>query len=168
MPKARIFTVLFISLMSALVYAGFASASDQGFVTATVTVQNISVSMEDGDIEYGILALNSSASPVGDETQDATNDGNVAINLEIRGQNSGSWTLAGTNGENQYVHRFCTATCGSPPTNFTALTTGYQTLSTGVATSASTEIFFHLTTPTTSASYTEQEVDVQVLASMAS
>lgn len=69
-----------------------------------------------------------------------------------------------TVGSDQYVHRFCTATCGSPPTNYTALTTSYQTLATGVAASGTQTFDLYITTPNPSTVYTQQSVDVMVQA----
>lgn len=141
-------------------------AADTAAVTATVTVQNISVAVSDGSVAYGTLSLNTSAGTNGTDTQTATNDGNVTADLNIRGQNTAGWTLAGTAGANQYVHRFCTATCGTPPTNYTALTTSYQTLAASVATSGTQTFDLHITTPTSTASYTQQSVDVTVQAAL--
>lgn len=134
-------------------------------VTATVTVQNISVAVTDGTVSYGTLALNSSAGTNGTDTQTAQNDGNVTVALNIRGQNTAAWTLGATAGTNQYVHRFCTATCTSAPTNYTALTTSYQTLAASKAAAATQTFDLYLSTPTSTSSYTQQSVDVTVQAS---
>lgn len=140
-------------------------AADTANVTATVTAQNISVSVADGTVTYGIMALNTSKGTTTlTDTQTATNNGNVTENFNIRGQNTAAWTLAGAAGADAYVHRFCTATCNTPPTNYTALTTNYQTLATAVATSGTQTFELYLTTPTTTSSYLEQSVDVTVQA----
>lgn len=149
-------------LVALLVLPVFAADTDS--VTATVTVQNISVSVADGSVAYGTLPLNSSAGTNGSDTQTATNDGNVTIDLNIRGYDTAAWTLSGTNGANQYVHRFCTTSCASPPTSYTALTTSYQTLATN-KTAASDQTFdLHITTPTSTSTYDQQSADVLVQA----
>lgn len=142
-------------------------AATTGSVTATVTTQNISLTVTDGSIAYGTLTANTSKSTIAadlNETQTATNNGNIAEDFNIRGQNSANWTLAATSGSDQYVHKFCTATCGTPPTNFTALTTSYQTLATNKAASGTQTFELQITTPNPSTVYTQQSVDVTVQA----
>jgi hypothetical protein len=147
--------------------ANVAQGADTGTVTATVTPQSISVSVTDGAVTYGTLSTSTSKSTIStdlNDTQTATNDGNVTADLNIRGQDSANWTLAAAAGANQYVHAFCTATCGTPPTNFTALTTSNQTLASGVAASASQTFELRLTTPTSTSVTTQQSVDVTIQA----
>jgi len=144
----------------------FVWAADTGSVTATVTVQNISVSVSDGTVTYGTLANNALADTTSNglnDSQTATNNGNVTENLNIKGQNGANWTLAGANGSDAYRHRFCTSNCDSSPT-WTALTTNYQTLATGVTTSGNQVFDLEIQTPNPSTVYTQQSVDVTVQA----
>jgi len=144
---------------------GFAAPT--GTVTATVTTQNISVAVTDGTISYGVLGTNATRSTIAadlNDLQTATNDGNVAEDFNIRGQDSAGWTLTGAAGVDQYVHRFCVATCGTPPTNFTALTTSYQLLSNSEVVSGTQTFDLQINTPTTSTVSTQQSVDVTVQA----
>ncbi len=146
---------------------GIAWAATSATVAATVTVQNISIGVSSGTVAYGILANNTSKSTIsGDlgDTQSATNTGNVAEDFSIKGQNSTAWTLAGSTGSDQYVHKFCSASCGSPPTNFTALTTSFQALASNVAVNGSQNFDLQITTPNPSTAFTQQSVDVTVLA----
>jgi hypothetical protein len=142
-------------------------AASTAAVDATVTVQNVSVSLTDAVVTYGTIAVNTSkgtrSGDLGD-TQTAQNDSNVTVQLNIRGANTAAWTLAGSAGADQYVHRFCIATCGTPVTNYTALTTSYQTLNASVASSATQTFDLYLTTPTSSSSFSQQSVDVTVQA----
>lgn len=141
-------------------------AADTGTVTATVTVQNISVSVSDGTVTYGTLATSATEDTTTsglDDSQTATNDGNVTEDFNIRGQNSANWTLGATAGADTYVHSFCTSNCDSSPT-WTALTTSNQTLATGVAASGSQTFDLQIETPTSTTSYTEQSVDVTIQA----
>lgn len=140
-------------------------AATTGSVAATVTVQNISITVTDGTVAYGTLGLNATAStrsPV--DLQTATNNGNVTETFTIKGQNSANWTLAVTAGADNYIHGFCIATCTTPPTNYTALTTSNQTLATGVAASGTQTFDLYINTPTTSTNYTQQSVDVTITA----
>jgi hypothetical protein len=140
--------------------------------TAAATV--VSVSVSDGSVAYGIMPANTSKSTLPGELNDmqtATNDGNVTENFNIKGQNAigggCTWTLASTNGTDQYVHQFCNDTdydCSSPPTNYTALTTSYQALDTGIPVGGTVQIQLRLTTPTSSSCFGQQSVDVTIQA----
>jgi len=141
-------------------------AASTATVTATVTVQNVSVSVEDGTVTYGTLATSSSTNTAAaglDDSQTATNDGNVASDLNIRGQNTTAWTLAGSVGADQYKHDFCVTDCDGTPT-WTALTTNYQALATGVAASGTQVFDLRINTPSSSSSYTQQSADITVQA----
>ena len=92
-------------------------------------------------------------------------------NFNIKGQDATgggcTWTLAATNGSDQYVHQFCNDTdldCSSPPTNYIALTTTYQALDTGIAVSGTVQIQLRLTTPNPSSCYGQQSVNVTIQA----
>jgi hypothetical protein len=87
----------------------------------------------------------------------------VTEDLNIRGQNSANWTLAGTAGANQYAHKFCITTCDSSPT-WTALTTSYQTLQTSVAASGTKVFDLQILVPSSSATYTQESLTVTVQA----
>lgn len=146
------------------------NAATTATVTATVTVQNISVSVSDGSIAYGTMQSNTSKSTLPAEANDmqtATNNGNVTETLNIKGQSSVNWTLANTAGSDQYLHKFCNDTdndCTTPPTNYTVLSTNYQTLDTGIAQSGTVDFQLQITTPNPSTVYTQQSVDVTVQA----
>ena len=161
-PLLFLYSILIIFVLTLVVFP--VDAADEDTVTATVTVQNISVSVSDGAVAYGILALNTSAGTNGSDTQTAENDGNVTVDLNIRGSNTADWTLAGSNGANQYIHRFCTTTCGTAPTNYTALTTSYATLTSGVTPSGTQTFDLYITTPTSTVSYLQQNANITVQA----
>jgi hypothetical protein len=135
-------------------------------VTATVTVQNVSVTVSDGTVAYGTVAASGNKDTTSsgtDDSQTATNNGNVTEDLNIRGQNSANWTLAGTAGANQYAHKFCITTCDSS-TTWTALTTSYQTLQTSVAASGTKVFDLQILVPSSSATYTQESLTVTVQA----
>lgn len=151
----------------AVIPAVSAFASTTASVAATVTTQNISVSVTDGSVSYGTLSPGGSKSTISsdlNDTQTATNDGNVAEDFNIKGQNTANWTLSATSGTDQYSHKFCTGTCGTPPTNFTALTTNYQSLASNKAAAATQTFDLQITVPSPSTVYTQQSVDVTVQA----
>lgn len=174
-----------VAVLSALLLgASNIALATTGTVAATVTLQNISVAVTDSDgsantpdVSYGTLAVNTSNNTLagtggmnttaGDQ-QIATNTGNIAEDFKISGSDSAAWTLSSSSGADAYVHRFCTASCGtyaSPTTgNFTALTTSLSTLASNVSTSGTQTFDLMLTTPTSSATYTAQTVNVTVTA----
>lgn len=142
-------------------------AADTAVVSATVTVQNVSITVSPGTVAYGTMSLNTSKSTIPADlnaAQTMTNNGNVAEQFNIQGQDSANWTLGLTAGSDIYVHQFCAASCTSPPTNFTGLTTNYQTLAASVAASGTQTLHLRLTTPTASSVFTQQSVDVTLQA----
>lgn len=142
-------------------------AADTAAVTATVTAQNVSVTVGDGTVAYGTMAVSTTKSTTAadlNDLQTATNNGNITEDFNIRGQDSAAWTLAGTAGSEQYTHKFCTTSCTTPPTNYTALTTNYQTLGSSIATSGTKTFDLQLGTPSSTATFTEQTVSVTVQA----
>jgi hypothetical protein len=161
----RKFAYLFGFLAVFALVVGFAShAATTGQVLATVTVQNISLTVSDGSVAYGTLGQNTpqdtTASGVND-TQLAVNTGNIASDFTVKGANTTNWTLAGTTGSDQYKHDWCTVDCDGTPT-WNSLTTSYATLSTGVAALATTSVDFRITTPNPSTVFTQQTASVSV------
>jgi hypothetical protein len=154
-----------ISMLAiALIIGQYVMAADTATVAATVTVQNISVSVSDGTVAYGTLGQNATADTNPADTQTATNNGNVTENFNIKGQSSTNWTLGATAASDQYIHGFCKTTCTTPPTNYTALTTSYATLATGIAASGTQTFDLYINTPNPSTVFTQQSVDVTVQA----
>jgi len=146
-----------------LVVGPLVQAADTATVTATVTVQNISLTVSNGSITYGTIAASSSKSTCDlNDTQIVTNNGNVAETFNIKGQNSTNWILDSTPSTDHYVHKFSTSSC--PWTSGTALTTSYQTMATNVAVNATSTLNLQITTPNPSSVFTEQSVDVTVQA----
>jgi len=159
-------------LILGLVIGIVALAADEAGVDVKVTVQNFVVSVLDGNVTYGTLAVNTSRSTIAgeeNEMQTATNEGSTA-KISIKGSVSSpaGWTLAGTAASNVYVHKFCNDTdldCTTPPTNYTGMTsTGYTTLKASVANAGTVDFQLQITTPTSVSDYTEQDVDITVQA----
>jgi len=141
-----------------------ANSATTATVTATVTVENVAVTVSDGTVTYGTLSTSATSDTTSgglDDSQTATNTGNVASDISIRGQDSANWTLAGSVGSDQYEHDFCTSDCDSSP-SWTALTTSYQTLASSVASSGTQDFDLKISTPSSSSNYSQQSVDVTV------
>lgn len=142
-------------------------AADTASVTATVTVQNISVTVTDGGILYGTLGQNSTKNTCDlTDTQTATNNGNITENFNIKAiadVSTPDWTIGATAGSNIYTHKVSKATCPTFTATIT-LTTGYQGLATGITQSGNQTFDLEINTPNPSTVYTQQSVDVTVQA----
>lgn len=143
---------------------------EAGMVVAYIP--NVSITVSDGSVSYGVLNTNTSKDTTSgglNDTQTATNNGGIAEDFNIMGQNSTAWTLAASTGSEQYKHEFCTTGSGSPdpcdasPT-WTALTTSYQSLSSNVAVSGTTKLDLKITTPTSTSATTQQSVNITIQA----
>ena len=155
-----------IALLFAVSNIALAGAASTATVAATVTVQNISVTVADGSVAYGTQGTSATVDTTSgglDDSQTATNNGNITEDLNIKGQNSANWTLVATAGADQYFHKFCTSNCDSSPT-WTAMTTSYQQLANAVSGSGTSVFDTQLGTPTSSTNFTQQSVDVTVQA----
>jgi len=167
--KKILFSAIVV-VSAALIIGQYAFAATTASVGATVTVQNISVTVTNGSVAYGTMGLNATASTRSPANlQTATNNGNVAEDFTIKGMDAtGStqtWTLAATAGSAQYIHGFCIASCTTPPTNYTALTTSYTALGAGNVAVNGTQTFdLYINTPTATTDYTVHTVDVTVSA----
>jgi len=155
------------ALVIFLAIGQYVIAASTGTVTTTVTVQNIQLTVADGAVAYGTLAVNTSTSTYAiPDHQTVTNTGNVAEDFNIQGANatgSTSWTLAAAAGADQYSHRYCTSTCQTAG-SYTALTTSYSTLATNIA-ALGTQIFdLSIYTPTSTADFTAHTANVVVQA----
>lgn len=142
--------------------------ADTADVTATVTVQNVSVTVTDGSVNYGTLGTTETEDTANNggvnDSQTATNNGNVQVDLNIRGANTVNWTLAAIQGSDQYFHKFCTVDCDGSPTWSALATPGYTTLATGVAASGSQVFDLQIGTPTSTTNFTQQSATVTVQA----
>jgi len=164
-PIFQLLLLLFLSV-GVIVFDSQAKAATTAAVAATVTAQNISVTATDGSVSYGTIDLSSTADTTNtgvDDSQTATNNGNVTEDFNISGQDSGDWTLAAAAGSEEYTHKFCTATCDASP-SWTALTTSYQTLASAVSFSSTQEFDLQIGSPSSTSNYTEQTVSVTVQA----
>jgi hypothetical protein len=164
--KSLIATLCTLGVVGMVIGAVVLGATE-ATITATVTVQNISLTVTDGSIAYGVLPTGYSKSTCDlSDAQTVTNNGNVAEDFSIKGKDSQNWTLGTTPGQDVYVHKFATSTCGSInwDTAPTLATSTYATMATNVATSSSVTLNLRITTPTTTNYYTEQDVSVTVMA----
>lgn len=177
MRKYTLFSIQLLLALTAIpiAFAGSLLAASTGTVAATVTPQNISVSVSDGSVAYGTLDLNATKDTTSsgvDDTQVATNDGNVAEDFNIRSTDAlggTTWTLAGAAGADQYTHAVCTSGSGTPDpcdtsATWTNMTTNYTSLATNIASSGTNKFDLKIGTPTSSSDYVQKTITVTVQA----
>ena len=107
--KKSIFLGFLVAIVGLLTVAA-ANAADNAAVTATVTVQNISMTLSQTSFDYGTMPSNTASSTLslfGGTGIVATNNGNVNEDFDINGVDTADWTLAGTVGSDAYIHQFC-------------------------------------------------------------
>ena len=164
---------LAVFLVNSIVVGAAAIAADTATVAATVTAQKVSITVSDGSVNYGTVPLGTSKDTTNtgvNDTQVAVNAGNVSEDLNIRGQNSSSWSLGAAAAENVYVHDYCVAGTGSDDlcdaeAVWSHLESGsYGTLGTGIAAGSNKEFDLKIIMPSSTTDYSSQSVDVVVQA----
>ncbi|MBZ9577696.1 hypothetical protein KJA13_01520 [Patescibacteria group bacterium] len=164
--KSLIASILILGLVGMVVGAAVKAATE-GSVTATVTPGVVSVIVSPNSFDYGYMTLNTSKTSheAGQTSGITATVGGVNTDLEIKGadatSSSGSWTLVGTPGSDEYVHEFGE---GADPSSYTTLTTTYVDLA-SVSASGSYVFGLRITTPTSSTYTEEYSVPTIVLAS---
>lgn len=164
-------------LVAAVLTAGFvaksALAASTAPVTAKVTAENISVSLDKSDVNFGTVAASSTKDTTTAGVNDsitATNNGNVLEDFNIQAANSTStgagWTLAGTAGPETYTLKYCTVTCDTSPSwTSVGISPSYQKFADSVAATSGTQTFdMQVGTPTTTSDFYEQSISVTVQA----
>jgi hypothetical protein len=122
----------------------------QGTVDATISTELIAIQLSEDTLDYGTLdagALDQRPNPLG---FDVDNVGTVPVDVGIRGDNTTTtgtpWVLAGTPGQDQYVHRASMSSSISSPVT---LTTSAQQIHTNILVDTDVRsIFFSLDMPT--------------------
>jgi hypothetical protein len=164
--KKVISSALFVILASFLVGISI-KAADTDTITATVTAENISVTVSDGTISFGVLNLNTTSDTVGGETQTAENDGNVTEDFNIMGTDTTDWELADVlqgNGADRFRLQF--SLDGSTWSEFED--DDYTPLTSNIPpTGGDSDTFdVEVQTPTSSSSYDEQSTTITVQAAL--
>lgn len=153
----------FITTIALIFFAYSAFAQDTDTVTATVTATNLAVSVTDGSIAFGSVALNTATSTHGTaQTQTVTNDGsNAVLNVKSSNATNGTtWTLGLTPGVDTFRLGVSTTT-GSSYSNLSAADV-YLTASSTFASLTSGPVDFQFTTPTVSTDFVQKSVTITV------
>lgn len=144
-----------------------AAAADEASVLVTVTPSLLSITLTtDGMVNYGSVLLGETADTTSggiNDSQTVQNNGSVVVDVMARGTDSAAWTLAGTSGANQYVHKFCTSNCDVTPV-WSTLTTSNQILANALAASASQTFDLQVEMPSSTASSAQQSINVELTA----
>ncbi|QQR65051.1 hypothetical protein IPH92_00515 [Candidatus Kaiserbacteria bacterium] len=164
--KARhqLFFIVVSMLSIAIVFGGmnaFAQSTDT--VTATVTATNLAVSVSDGTIAFGSVALNTATTTVGTaQTQTVSNDGSAAV-LNVKSSNATNgtlWTLGTSPGSDIFKLEVSTTT-GSTYGTLQA-TDVYLTASSTFASLTNQNVDFRFTTPTVSTDFVQKSLTITV------
>jgi len=156
--------VLMIVTVTTLSLWGYqVQALDTDTVTATVTATNLAVSVSDGSIAFGSVALNTATTTVGSsETQTVSNDGSDAV-LNIKSSNASNgttWTLGTSPGSDIFKLEVSTTT-GSTYATFQATDT-YLTASSSFESLTTQAVDFRFTTPTVSTDFIQKSLTITV------
>lgn len=139
----------------------FAQATDT--VTATVTATNLAVSVTDGSIAFGSVALNTATTTAGTgETQTVTNDGSNAV-LNVRSTdatNGTAWQLGVAPGSDTFQLEVST-TSGSTYATFQDNDV-YLTASSTFTSLQNQNVDFRFTTPTVSTDFVQKSLTITV------
>ena len=160
----RIFALVATLFIATIVIMGFnVYAADTGTVAATVSATNLAVSVSDGSIAFGSVALNTATSTVGtSETQVVTNDGSTAaLNIKSSNATNGTaWTLGTSPGSNIFKLEVSTTT-GATYATFQATDT-YLTASSSFISISNSNADFRFTTPTVSTDFVQKTLTITV------
>ena len=138
-------------------------AADTAAVSATVTATNLAVSVSDGSIAFGSVALNTATTTAGNsDTQTVTNDGSdAALNVKSGNATGGTtWTLGTSPASNVFKLEVSTTT-GSTYMTLQATDT-YLTASSSMTSLLTQALDFRFTTPTASTDFVQKSLTITV------
>lgn len=158
------FAVVASVVSLAIVFGAYnALAQDTDTVTATVTATNLAVSVSDGSIAFGSVALNTATTTAGTgQTQVVSNDGsNAVLNVKSSNATNGTtWTLGTSPGSDIFKLEVSTTT-GSTYGTLQA-TDVYLTASSTFNSLSDQNVDFRFTTPTVSTDFVQKSVTITV------
>ena len=144
---------------------------DYVWIEVTYTPPIISITVTDGNVAYGTVAVgatqDTTASGVND-TQTATNNGNVAEKFQIKSSHAiggADWTLGAAQGDNTFTHEF--STNGGSEWTAMAVADTYYDLAASVPVDGNQTFDLQIGMPTTITDYGGHTVTATVLATAA-
>jgi len=138
------------------------SSADGGFKG----IVSITLDTGSGTVTYGFVATSQDTTNSGvNQTQTVKNNGNVAEDFDIKGQNSANWALGTSAGDAIYKHEWCTSNCDSSPI-WNVMTTTYDSdyLATNVAVNNTVDFDLKVTIPSSNPGTNQQNIDVFIRA----
>src|SRR3989344_5380996 len=160
--RASLGVMGFAVLVSLFVWQ-MAGAASTATVSATIRAKNLAVSVADGSIAFGSVALNTATTTAGNsDTQTVTNDGSDAV-LNVKSGNATggtTWTLGTSAGSDIFKLEVSTTT-GSTYMTLQATDT-YLTASSTFASLEDQDIDFRFTTPTGSTDFVQKSLTITV------
>lgn len=138
-------------------------------IAATVTAQNITVSVDRASVGFGVIgvgttmATNSSGV---NETSTAHNDGNTTEKFNIMAGNSTNWTLNSIAAGSTYAMQFCVAAdCDASPTwSMVGIDPAYATLNASIGAGLTQPFDLLMMAPTSTSNYDQQSITVTIQA----
>jgi hypothetical protein len=147
-------------------------AAEEDYVTATVEIGDISVSVSPDNFDYGSMPFSTSKTSFevisGGSNNIGATVGAVNTDLDIKASSTAAWTLSDSAiGANEYMHKFgLAADQTTEALSYAAASSTYATLDTDVA--SSTTVWFGLEIHVPSSGTTDQQsAEVHLLASWA-
>lgn len=155
--------------LTATILIPYAMAADTTEVNATVTIQNISLTLTtDGSISFGTIGTSSTEDTTTagvNDTETVQNNGNVTIDVNIQSEDTDDWTLANTAGANEFTVKSCITSCDVSPTwSSVGISPSYATLQSDLTTSSTQPFDIQFGSPTTSSDFTQQTVTITLQA----
>lgn len=155
-------TAICILTITGVVVGNMVGASDEGTVTATVTIGDVSVTVDPVSFNYGTMPFNASKESFdvvgGGSNNIKATVGSVVTDLDIMATSTAAWTLASSVGANQYMHEFATSTDQTTqPAGYAALTNDYGDNVLVTAAAADSDTWFGLKIHTPTSGTTDQQ-----------
>lgn len=162
-----------VSFLSFILLTSATGAQDvTDAVDATVSVQNIALTVTDGSVTYGAIGTSSRKNTTTeatygvDDSQTITNTGNVDEDFEIKGIATASWAISDTAIDTDvYMHKWCTSDCDGTAT-WEPFDADYEFIVQDIpAEGADTQVFdLQVHSPSGTSHYETQEPDVTIRA----
>jgi hypothetical protein len=167
LKKKFIIIALVLALMlTAVVPLSVVWSAETGDVSCTVTAQFVSLSVSDGNVNYGSLALDTIKDTTNsgvNHPQIATNNGNLPVNLYIKSSNAiggtTPWTIGTSKGANQFTH-----SCTTNGNDWLSLSNAYISLASGIAPNGTQTFHLRIGMPTSVSDGSQKTITVTVQA----
>lgn len=170
MKKKILVLGIVVAVVAALVVPMAVMAADEDTVDCTVTGSLLEVSVTDGAVAYGVLALSATEDTVTlGATQTATNDGTETIDLDIKSSNAiggTQWTLGVAQGADTFTHEASIDSGTTWPSAMTVADTYVALVTAGIAPAGTQTFDLQIGMPSSITDYTQKTITVTILATV--